>query len=82
MTPHEPTLADVLAELQAMRRERRAELAEIRAGLAEARLDWAERWSRTSDRLDEISRRQGTLFDAIAEFRAEYAFHHHGDEAA
>jgi hypothetical protein len=71
----EPTLAGVLAELQVMHREIRAQLAEMRA-------DAAERALRTSDRLDEISRRQGTLFDAIAEFRAEYAIHHHGDEAA
>jgi hypothetical protein len=70
MTAREPTPADVLAELKVMHREVRAQLAELRA-------DWAERWSRTNDRLDEIRERQGTLIDAIAELRSEYAGHHH-----
>jgi hypothetical protein len=75
MTEQEPTAADVLAELQLMHREIRAELAELRA-------DWADRWSRTNERLDEITRRLGTLTDALADFRGEYTRHYHGDEAA
>ena len=46
------------------------------------RADWAERQSRTSERLDEISRRLGTLTDEIADFRREYTGHMHPDDAA
>ena len=50
---------------------------ELRVNVLEGRADWADRWSRTTDRLDEISRRLGTLTDSLAEFRAEYNNHHH-----
>jgi hypothetical protein len=58
-------------------REIRAELTEMRAGLAELRLDWAERWSRSNDRLDDISRNLNMLIDMVAAFRAEYNSHGH-----
>jgi hypothetical protein len=70
MTAKEPTAADVLTELQVMRRE-------VRADLAELRLDWADRWSRTNERLDDISRHLSVLIDMVAEFRAEYNAHVH-----
>jgi len=70
MSVQEPTAADVLAELQVMRRE-------VRADLAELRLDWADRWSRTNERLDDISRHLNVLIDMVAAFRAEYNTHYH-----
>jgi hypothetical protein len=70
MTAREPTIADVLDAVR-----------ELRVGQLELRADLAEYRSRTSDRLDEISRRLGTLTDEIAEFRAEYNVHHHPDDA-
>jgi len=66
----EPTIADVLAEIQLMRREQRAELAELRAELAEHRL-------RTSGQLDDIRRRLGTLVDDLTDFHREYNQHGH-----
>lgn len=66
MNAREPTIADVLDAVR-----------ELRVWVLETRADWAERQSRTSERLDEISRRLGTLTDEIADFRREYSEHHH-----
>jgi hypothetical protein len=57
---------------------------ELRVTILEMRADWADRWSRSADRLDELSRRVGTLTDGIADLRAEYNGHSHpdADEAA
>lgn len=61
-------MRDVLAEI----RELRVTMLELRAGVAEHRL-------RTGEQLDDLRRRNDTLFAAVAEFRAEYGEHHHGE---
>ncbi|HEX9543115.1 MAG TPA: hypothetical protein VGA04_33775 [Streptosporangiaceae bacterium] len=72
MSAQEPTIADVLEAIR-----------EVRVTMLEMRADQADRQSRTSERLDDISRRLGTLTDEIADFRREYSSHHHpGEEAA
>jgi hypothetical protein len=71
----EPSIADVLEAIRG-----------VRVSMLEMRADWADRWARSNERLDEISRRLGTLTDSLADSRAEYNEHHHphthGEEAA
>jgi hypothetical protein len=58
--------------IDAMTLEMRAGFAELRAGQAELRADHAEFRSTMSERF-------ATLIDAIADLRAEYRGHTHGD---
>ncbi len=76
----EPTLRDVLTAVDGVRTETRGlqdDVAGLRVSLRELRMDWAERWSRTNERLDDIRRRVETLTGELADFHRDYNEHHH-----
>ncbi len=59
--------------------ELRVDMSEIRAGLAEVRSDVAEVRAGVVELRADMTTRLDTLFAALAEFRAEYQEHTHGD---
>lgn len=71
MSAAEPTIGDVMLAVR-----------ELRVGMLEIRADLADHRLRTAERLDDISRRLGTLTDEIADFWREYREHGPHGEAA
>ncbi len=65
--------------LHVMTLEMRAGFAESRAGMAESRAGMADLRSEMADLRSDLTSRLDTLFAALAEFRAEYQAHTHGE---
>jgi hypothetical protein len=79
-TQPEPTLADVLRELQVLRREQRTAAAETRGSVAELRANLSELRLGLTERFDSVALQLTAIVNAIADFRQEYEQHTHGND--